>query len=448
MYDVIVIGGGTAGLGAYRKAKSLNKKVLIIEAQEFVTTCANVGCMPSKLLIAAAENMENINKANLFGIDVENVKLNDEILWNRVRNERDRFVGFVKAGADKIPAEDKIIGYAKFLSHNEIEVNGIKIKSKSFVIATGSSVFIPELFNDIKDEILTNENIFELTKTPSSIAVFGAGVIGLELGFALHNLGSKVTLFNTRDKLLGLNEDTNEYLVKDIKSKINFIYKDSVYKIEKKDNGYTLFYGNESIWVEKILVTTGRRPNFTNIGLENVISEDIKDVLRIYNKKTTQIGNYPLFLAGDVNNNLTLLHVATEEGQIAGENASVYPDIKEFNRKDLISIVFSNPQVIKVGDTTEKNRIKGQVLFDDQGRSRIMIKNKGILTLYYDNNSHRLMGAEMYGPSAEHIAHSLVWLIIKNTTLEDMLDFPYYHPVIEEGLRTAVRDAYHNINKE
>lgn len=446
MYDVIVIGGGTAGLGAYRKAKALNKKALIIEAHDFVTTCASVGCMPSKLLIAAAESLAEVNKSYQFGIEVEGVKINDDKLWDRVRSERDRFVGFVKSGAYKIPENDRIIGYAKFISPNKIKVNDQVFESKTFVIATGSSLFIPPIFQDIKEEILTNENIFELKKTPKSVAVFGAGVIGLELGMALHNLGSDITLFNFSDKILKLNKDINNYVVSDIKSKINFVYKDAVYKIEKINNGYQLYYGKQSIWVEKILVATGRRPNINNIDIKNAINEK-ESIIDLYNEHTTQLGNYPIFLAGDVNNDQPLLHVASEEGVIAGENASLYPNIVSNVRNTPISIVFSSPQIIQVGKTVDlpEDIIKGQVYFDDQGRSRVILKNKGMLNLYYDNDTHLLIGAEMYGYNAEHIAHSLVWLIEKETTLEEMLNFPYYHPVVEEGLRTAVRDAFSKI---
>src|SRR5690606_10282176 len=134
--------------------------------------------------------------------------------------------------------------------------------------------------------------IFELKEMPNSIAVFGAGVIGLELGIALHNLGSKVTMFNFRNKILNLNDDINDYVVKDISSKIDFIYKDSVSRISRENGGYRLYYGKTSIWVEKILVATGRRPNFKNIGLESVLNEKTDEVLNIYNKATTQIGNY------------------------------------------------------------------------------------------------------------------------------------------------------------
>lgn len=438
-FDVIVIGGGTAGLGAYRAAKSLNKKVLIIEANDFVTTCANVGCMPSKLLIAAAENMNEIQKSSQFGIHVSNVEIDQKVLWDRIRSERDRFVGFVKEGADSIVPEDKIIGFAKIIDKNTVEVNAEQLKTKTIVIATGSSPIIPKLFEDIKYEVLTNENVFELNEVPKSIAVFGAGVIGLELGIAFKNLGSEVFLFNRNNHLLKLNKKINDYLVDYLKTTLTFVYEEEAYRIEKLNSGYEIYFGDKKIFVEKILLATGRKANLDKIGLENVISNS----LNFYNQETTQIADLPIFLAGDVNNELTLLHEAAKEGVIAGKNAANYPNITEHKRNVPLSIIFSHPQIMQVGKTHDlpHDVIIGEVSFENQGRSRVMLKNKGLLNVYFDRKTHLLLGAEMLGPSAEHIAHLLAWSIEKATTLEEFLNFPYYHPVIEEGVRTAFRDA-------
>lgn len=455
-YDVIVIGGGTAGLGAYRKAKLLGKKALIIEANDFVTTCANVGCMPSKLLIAAAENMVEINKSSQFGIEVGDIKINQEVLWKRIQNERDRFVGFVKEGADNIEAGDKIIGYAKIRNQNEVEVNGQILKTNAIVIATGSRPFIPALFDEIKSEILTNENIFEQTQLPSSVAVFGAGVIGLELGYALKNLGVEVSLFNRSNKILNLGQSVNDYAIKEIQENFDFIYEDIATKIEKENKngiaGYTIYYGNKIKWVEKILVTAGRRANIDNIGLDNIEELNNKEILNNniingYNQLTTQLYDLPIFLAGDVNNEVTLLHEAAKEGVIAGINAASYPLVLEQDRNIFMGIVFSHPQIMQVGNTDKlpEDVIVGEVSFDDQGRSRVMLKNKGVLNVYIDKETHLLIGAEMIGPDAEHVAHLLAWLIEKNTTLEETLQLPYYHPVIEEGIRTAMRNAFSKI---
>jgi len=445
-YDVIVIGGGTAGLGAYRKAKQLGKKALIIEAKDFVTTCADVGCMPSKLLIAAADNMYEIRKSSQFGIDVNSIEINQEKLWNRIRSERDRFVGFVRKGADNIPLEDKVIGFANILDKHTVEVNGRVLSTKTIIVATGSTPFFPPIFENLKNEVLTNENVFELNEVPKRLAVFGAGVIGLELGFAFKNLGSEVYLFNRGRNLLQLNADINDYLVEHIEHNFNFIYNEGVENIEKVHDGYKITYADKEVMVDKILVATGRIPNLKNIGLGNIPELkdlQINEVLSLYNKSTTQIGSLPLFLAGDVNNEVTLLHEAAKEGVISALNASSYPQVTDYKRNVFIGVIFSHPQIMQVGQTLnfEQEVIKGTVSFEDQGRSRVMLKNKGMLNVYFDKKTHLLLGAEMIGPSSEHIAHSLAWLIEKQTTLEEILDLPFYHPVIEEGVRTAMRDA-------
>lgn len=440
-YDVIVIGGGTAGLGAYRKATALGKKALIVEEKEFVTTCANVGCMPSKLLIAAAEVCDTIEKAKHFGINVNGYEVDAQRVFERVRAERDRFVGFVKKGAEKL--ENRLYGRAKFLSQDTIEVNGQKITANSFVIATGSHPVIPKEFSHIKEHILTNENVFELNEIPKRLAVFGAGVVGLELGFAFKELGSSVSLFSPTEHLLKLHQGVNDYLVGHLKESFNFVSHFNLDKVEYKDNQFFIHYNGQVLIVDKILLATGRRANLENLGLEIFGLHDMKHILSKYNPLTTQLGQFGLFLAGDVNSELALLHEAAIEGAIAGENAATYPKVKEHARKTPISVVFSHPQIMKVGKTNfNDNDVKGFVSFEDQGRSRVMLKNKGLLELYFHPLSRLLVGAEMMGPSAEHIAHQLAWLIEKKTTIDELVNFPFYHPVVEEGLRTAVRDAY------
>lgn len=445
-YDVIVIGGGTAGLGAYRKAKSLGKKALLIEKNDFVTTCASVGCMPSKLLIAASDIMHEIMKAPQFGINVEEINIDQNKLLSRVRAERDRFVGFVKRGADNIVAEDKIIGAGYIRDKNTVEVNGKAYTTKTLVVATGSTPFIPDVYHSILHKALTNENVFEIEKLPSSLAVVGAGVIGMELGFAMKNLGVDVTLINVGDKIMGLNQDINDYLVNHLKNELNFISDKKVVKAEEVLDSYGIkcielhFDDGSSKVFENVLLAAGRKPAFKNIGLENAFSGD---PLKEYNRETTQIGNTNIFFAGDVNNDIPLLHEAAKEAVFAGENAALYPEIKSFKRLVPLGVAFTSPQIMQVGQTRNlpDDVIKGTVSFEDQGRSRVMLKNLGMLNVYFDRTSHKFIGAEMMGPNAENIAHAFAWIIELGVTLEQVLEFPFYHPVVEEGVRTAFRDA-------
>jgi dihydrolipoamide dehydrogenase len=139
--------------------------------------------------------------------------------------------------------------------------------------------------------------------------------------------------------------------------------------------------------MSKLIATIKKINNIDNLNINSWVKED--NILSLFNRKTMQIGNYPIFLAGDVNNDVTLLHEASKEGVIAGENASSYPDVKEYKRNVLLSVVFSSPQIMQVGQTmhNEEDVIKGTVSFEDQGRSRVMLKNKGMMNVYFDKKT-------------------------------------------------------------
>src|SRR5687767_14630988 len=193
--DVAVIGAGTSGLAAYRAAKAAGKRAVIIEGGPYGTTCARVGCMPSKLLIAAAEAAHAIERAPGFGVHSGPVRVDGREVMARVKRERDRFVGFVLKGIDLIPESDRIRGYAWFLDAHTLEVEGGPVvQAKSIVIATGSRPAVPPLLQDLGDRLVINDDVFDWEDLPRSVAVFGPGVIGLEIGQALARLGVRVAV--------------------------------------------------------------------------------------------------------------------------------------------------------------------------------------------------------------------------------------------------------------
>jgi dihydrolipoamide dehydrogenase len=166
----------------------------------------------------------------------------------------------------------------------------------------------------------------------------------------------------------------------------------------------------------------------------------------VFDRETMQCGNAPIFIAGDVNSDVPLLHEAADEGRIAGDNAARFPDVRADMRRAPLSIVFTDPQIAVVGGGFRAARdvafVTGAVSFDDQGRARVMQRNRGRLHVYAQIGTGLLLGAEMVGPEAEHLAHLLAWALQLDLTIEEMLKLPFYHPVVEEGLRTALRDAY------
>ena len=450
--DVAIIGAGTAGMAAYRAAVRHTDRVLLIEGGEYGTTCARVGCMPSKLLIAAADAAHQVTEAHHFGVvrpirpDVDGRRVMD-----RVRSERDRFVGFVTRSIEEFPERHRLYGQARFLDDHTLEVYDTRVRARAIVIATGSRPRVPAMFADLGDRLVVNDDVFAWQELPRSVAVFGPGVIGLELGQALHRLGVRVRVF-------GVGGVVGPFTDLEIREEARRVFNDE-FPLEPDGRAYSLRREGEGVRVvwqnadgerledhfEYVLAAVGRTPNIDRLGLENTqLTLDPRGVPH-YDSRTLRCGGSHIFIAGDASADLSLLHEAADEGRIAGENAGRYPDVRPGARRSPLAIVFSDPQIAMVGEPWAAVRgwapVVGRVSFDDQGRSRVMRMNRGRLHLYVDRNSGRLLGAEMLGPRAEHICHLLAWAHQQQLTVDQMLGMPFYHPVVEEGLRTALRDA-------
>lgn len=458
--DVVVIGGGTAGMGAFRNARLHTDNVYLIESHVFGTTCARVGCMPSKLLIAAAEARHHALHTDPFGVhlDKSSVRVNGEEVMNRVKSERDRFVGFVVSDVDEWPADKKIMGQAKFIDANTVQIDDhTQISAKSFVIATGSRPITLPQWQQLGDKLIINDDVFSWDKLPESVAVFGPGVIGLELGQALSRLGVKVEIFGQGGFLGGI---TDPVVLKEAIAVFGeelTLHLDAQTETTLDENGrvqvkWTDNGQSGTFTADYLLAAIGRRPNVDNIGLENLDIETDERGVPVADRLTMQTSIPHIFIAGDASNQLPLLHEASDQGKIAGENAAKFPNIGQGLRRSAIGVVFTEPQIASIGSrfaALEKqfgddfaNRVAiGEVSFKNQGRSRVMLVNKGHLRVYADKQNGRFLGAEMTGPAAEHIAHLLAWAHQMEMTVPQMLDMPFYHPVIEEGLRTALRDV-------
>ena len=219
---------------------------------------------------------------------------------------------------------------------------------------------------------------------------------------------------------------------------VHYLHRDGVWKTEQFDH---------------VLAATGRAPDVAGLGLEHTGLKLNDRGVPLFDRFTLQCGNSTIFIAGDASNDSPLLHEAADQGRIAGDNAARYPDIRPGLRRTPLAVVFTDPQVASVGLNLKqlneqfKDRFAvGSVSFEDQGRSRVMLRNQGILKVYGEQGSGLFLGAEMFGPAAEHIGHLLAWAAQQRMTVSAMLDMPFYHPVIEEGLRTALRDLNHKLH--
>ena len=457
--DVAIIGAGTAGMVAYKAARAAGASAVIIENGDYGTTCARVGCMPSKLLIAAADAAHAARNASGFGARVDgDVNIDGRAVMARVRRERDRFVEFAVRDVHRIPKESRLRGHARFVNDTTLEISDhARITSKSIVIATGSRASLLEGFTELGDRLIISDDVFNWPDLPESVAVIGPGIIGLELGQALHRLGVRVEVFGRGGRLGPLSDpEIRAYALTCFNKEFKLEPDAQILAMRRDGNRVEIHYAGSggapgSGTFDYVLAATGRMPNIDGLSLEQTTLDlDAKGVPlfdALTARASSSEGESPIFIAGDAANFIPLLHEAADEGRIAGQNAARHAlgePVQTALRRAPLSIVFTDPQMAVVGPGFRTMKpdsfATGQASFEDQGRARIMCKNKGLINVYGDVASGRFLGAEMLAPAAEHLAHLLAWALQNRMTIAEMLEMPFYHPVLEEGLRTALSD--------
>ncbi len=451
--DVAIVGAGTAGMSAYRAALAHTAKILVIEGGAYGTTCARVGCMPSKLLIAAAEAAHTISRAGRFGVHGGALRVDGAAVMARVRSERDRFVGFVLDAVEQWPAAHRLRGQARFISDDTLEVDGhTRVQAARIVIATGSHPVLPEAWqHELGERLIVNDDVFNWATLPRSVAVAGGGVIALELAQALHRLGVRVRLYGRSERLGPLTDPALQALTRYVFAReFPLLLATQDLQPSRLAEGVLMRCTSsdgqpheESF--EWLLAATGRQPNVAGLNLAATTLPLDDNGVPHFDRRTGQCGTAPVFIAGDVQDDRPVLHEAADEGRIAGDNAGRFPDVRVRPRRAPLAVVFSEPQIMLAGAghaallNSGVAFETGTVSFEDQGRSRVIGRNQGGLHVYGERGTGRFLGAEMIGPAAEHIGHLLAWSVQRGDTVQQMLDSPFYHPVIEEGLRTALR---------
>ncbi|MBD3276973.1 MAG: dihydrolipoyl dehydrogenase [Candidatus Aegiribacteria sp.] len=453
--DAVIIGAGTAGLSALAQIRKRTDNFVIVNEGHYGTTCARVGCMPSKALIEAAAVYHERLLYQKMGLRLDGeIHVDGRAVMERVRKLRDGFVSGVKRATDSLDDQHNIPGHASILAPDLIEVNGMKIKTKSLIIAAGSTPVVPGPWKKLGDSLLTSDTVFEMEDLPESMAVVGLGAVGLELAQALSRLGVKVCGFDAADTVGGITDPEIAGVAEEIMQEDFPVHTGAQVKLSPSQNGGVLVEWNgERIQVEKVLAAVGRRPNTGDLGLENLGVELNDSGLPPFDENTMQVADLPVFIAGDVNQRAPILHEAADDGHIAGYNAMLKEDEKHrFCRRVPMGIVFTHPNIAyagnKYGELKSEDTVTAEKDFSGQSRLKTAGINHGMLRLYASRSTAKLLGAEMIIPAAEHIAHSLAWVLEKELTVYQILHLPFYHPVIEEGVRGAVRKLAGKIQKK
>jgi dihydrolipoamide dehydrogenase len=442
--DVAVIGAGHAGLNAIKEIRKITDNWVLINGGPLGTTCARIGCMPSKVAIHLADTYKMRDKLERFGVSGgDALALDRPAALEHVRDLRDTFVDLVLANTtDEMDDEHLIQDYAELLDAHRLRVGEREISAGAIVVATGARSVVPDAWRaEFADGILTADDIFEQEELPASVAVIGLGPIGLEIGQALHRLGVAVTGVEHGQRLSRIQDPAVNRAAVDIFQREFPLWLGDEPRVERCDGGFRVRAGERETIVEKLFLALGRQPNLERLRLDRLGVPMGEHGVPRYDPETLRVGRTSVYMAGDAAGGIANLQRAAAQGRIAGFNA-VHRRKRRWPAKTPMAIVFSEPNVAAVGmpwcDFDERHMAVAEQRFGPVGRALIMGQNRGLLRVYAARRSGRILGASMVGPRCEHLAHLLAWAIEEKMTVDRALAMPFYHPVIEEALQDAL----------
>ena len=442
--DVAVIGAGTAGLEAWRAAKGAGADAVLIEGGEWGTTCIRVGCIPSKLLLAAARAARDARAAGTFGVRTGEVAVDGRAVMARVRAERDHFLAAALKKADEIPADAKLQGWARFVSATRLAVEGgPELEAGSVVIATGSRPVVPPDFKSVSDRLLTTDTLFELDDLPASLAVAGAGSVGIELALAFARLGVPTAVFDKSATPAGLHDPQvgaraaelfGEEVELRLETQVEATPDGDGVRVTWKGGG-----GSGERTFARLLVAGGREPVLDGLDLQAAGLKLRDDGVPEHDPATGRCGESRIFIAGDADQDRPVLHEAAFQGRTAGGNAA-RAQAEPGPKRPSFALSFTDPDCAAVGEPLKALSEDAVCAVFDEGRGRARIEGRpnGMVKLWMPKGGGPIAGGEMVGPGVEGVAQLLAQLIASRLTVRQALELPFYHPTYAEELKGAL----------
>ncbi|PLR75851.1 dihydrolipoyl dehydrogenase [Bacillus sp. V3-13] len=453
--DTIVIGAGPGGYVAAIRAAQLGQKVTIVEKGNLGGVCLNVGCIPSKALIAAGHRYETAKHSDSVGITAENVKVD----FSKVQQWKAGVVKKLTGGVEGLLKGNKVDivrGEAYFVDANTLRVmdeNSAQTYTfKNAIIATGSRPIEIPAFKFSK-RVLDSTGALALEEIPNKIVVIGGGYIGTELGGAYANFGTQVTILEGADEILGGFEKQMSSIVKrNLKKKgAEIITKAMAKGVEEKEAGVVVTYevkGEEKqVEADYVFVMVGRRPNTDELGLEQAgVELTDRGIIKTDKQCRTNVSN--IFAIGDVVEGPPLAHKASYEGKIAAEVIAGHN--AEIDYLAIPAVVFSDPELASVGYTEQQAKEEGievtaaKFPFAANGRALALEATDGFLKLVTRKEDGLVIGAQIAGANASDMIAELGLAIEAGMTAEDLAMTIHAHPTLGEITMEAAEVALGN----
>lgn len=443
-FDLIVIGAGSGGLAAAKRASKHGAKVCIVEGDKIGGTCVIRGCVPKKLMVYAANSRKNILSSRGYGLTHEKLSFDSKFLLKSIRNEVDRLSELHFNSLEKLKI--KIFkGWGRFKNKNQLDViapdkrNVLEtISAENFLISVGGK---PIKLNIPGSEFSWSSNeIFELEKLPESILIIGGGYIACEFACILNNLGIHVTqLLRSNNLLNGFDLDLSSSLKETmISSGIKLIFNNELLKIEKKDGLFDfILKSGQKCNAESFLYAIGREPNLDFLNIQEL---DLKMTGRFIEvNELNQTNQSNIFAIGDVIDKPNLTPVAIEQGRVFADN--FYGNLKRsINYEYIPKAVFSNPEIATVGLTEkEANNLYGEenieifkCKFKPMSNTFKNINSKCLLKLVVNKSNDKVIGCHMFGESSAEIIQMASISLSVGVTKKQFDSTMALHPTISE----------------
>lgn len=456
-FDLLIIGSGSAAFSAAIKASEYGAKVGMIERGTVGGTCVNIGCVPSKTLLRAAEINYSAKTNPFLGLKTSAqevdlaalIKQKDELV-SELRNQK--YINLIEEYGIIL-----IEGEAVFINENQIDVNGKTLSAKRFLIATGASPSIPSINGLEEVDYLTSTSLLELEKIPKRLTVLGSGYIGLELGQLLHHLGSEVTLIQRSERLLKeydpeISDSAEKAL---INQGITFIKGAHYERVEQEGEIKKVYIKIDSeekvVESDQLLIATGRKPNTETLNLAKA-GVEIGSRNEIKINEYAQTSNEKIYAAGDVTYGPQFVYVAAYEGGIVADNA-----IGGLNRKLDLSVIpgvtFTNPSIATVGLTEKQAKEKGYEVktsvlqLDAVPRAIVNHETTGVFKLIADAKTLKILGAHIVAENAGEVIYAATLAVKFGLTIEDLKETMATYLTMAEGLKLAALTFDKDVSK-
>lgn len=436
-----VIGAGTAGMFAFSRALKHNRNSILFEAGEGGTTCSRSGCMPSKMLIHAADVFQSVKNSSEEGVETGEFKLDTSAMMHNLREKRDYLADNMIKRTDRKFGKHLVRSRVKFNSPGVLETEDTLYECEKIIVATGSEPSIPGNWKVHDRKIVTTDTFFELPEIPERILVIGLGAIGAEISLALARLGKKVTGVEMMDTVAGIRDDDIKKTVLPFWRKFMDIRLESSAKL--KSVGDKVYVDVKDINIDKteemkvdlVLVAAGRKPRTSDLELENAGIKLDKRKMPVINRKKLKAEGAEVYFAGDVSAIRPFYHDAELQGRFAGD----YSGNTEINEQVPLSVVFTFPQIAVAGNTEENDRVFSvSIPLRKAPRTVVSNNRQGLVKIFVDKKTETISGTVIASDKAENLIMTVTSWIASGMKVSKLMQLPFYHPTYEEILKSVL----------